>query len=73
MPPKMRPAATITRGSREDSAVPGFREHVRDAIAGPGEGRIRTSLKLTGALLDRRDVDRIREVLAQPELHQVAA
>lgn len=49
MPPKMRPAATITRGSREDSAVPGFRE------------------------LDRRDVDRIREVLAQPELHQVAA
>lgn len=49
---------------------------LREAIgqqAGPGEGRILTSLRLTGSLLDRRDVDRIREVLAQPELHQVAS
>lgn len=49
---------------------------LREAIgqqAGPGEGRILTALRLTGALLDRRDRDRIREVIALPELHQVAA
>lgn len=49
---------------------------LREAIgqpAGRGEGQIRTALLLTGSLLDRRDVDRIREVIAQPELHQVAA
>lgn len=41
--------------------------------AGPGETRILTSLLLTGAPLDRLDFDRIREVIARPELHQVAA
>ncbi len=36
----------------------------------PSDFRIRTSLLLTGGLLDRTDWARVREVCARPELHQ---
>lgn len=68
----MRDEATRWVAPGRGSSLALLREAIGQA-AGPGEGRIRTSLLLTGSLLDRRDYDRIREVLAQPELHQVAA